>query len=569
MDFEDNNPFGVSDEDMPRPRIRPATSYGSLGSGQQPIIINEAGKSREGSGRGHITYTIRLAPGTTVRRRYSDFESLRKLLRRLFPCTVVPPIPEKHTLGAYAANPAHAHEDASVIEHRQRTLGNFLNRCIAIPAIHDSWVLERFLDPNTSWKEVLQSERVTSLPRSSLQAPPVDPASASPAHGFLPIPSNGASLRPSVSPQPRSRQGSEDPSDEESGAHPETESAAKEYESVIGNGLEKRARKINKHYATLANGYADLGGQFNSFSLDSQGQFEKFAPAVEKFGQAVDQGYISTNRLVEKLGVNFTEPLAKSVQLAVTARQVLRYRRQRELQVHMVGDALAQHEQQLSDLLKAETEAERMNAYLHADDRIANATSGLMDRDHVVDKLGDHDRDHEVSRESLEADSTGDKTSTGDRTGESPSLDANDQEPEAEGDDIDGETESLVPSMSSESQSSIPAKSAGVRRGFKLPKLSHINHAIHGMMDVDPQTTRRNNITRTRERIQQLKAALEVAKVDAEVAKSTVAAEISRYNTAKHEDIRAIVRAFVRCHIEWAEKNLESWTEAKQAIIDS
>lgn len=33
-----------------------------------------------------------------VKRRYSEFESLRKSLLKLYPILLIPPIPEKHTL---------------------------------------------------------------------------------------------------------------------------------------------------------------------------------------------------------------------------------------------------------------------------------------------------------------------------------------------------------------------------------------------------------------------------------------------------------------------------------------
>lgn len=67
---------------------------------QVPIAIIDAGKVHEGSGRGFIAYTIKIG-GITVRRRYSEFESLRTVLTRLFPTLIVPPIPEKHTMCKY------------------------------------------------------------------------------------------------------------------------------------------------------------------------------------------------------------------------------------------------------------------------------------------------------------------------------------------------------------------------------------------------------------------------------------------------------------------------------------
>lgn len=61
------------------------------------ISIVEAGKSREGSSRGFISYTIKIKD-LAVRRRYSEFESLRNTLVQLFPTLIIPPIPEKHTM---------------------------------------------------------------------------------------------------------------------------------------------------------------------------------------------------------------------------------------------------------------------------------------------------------------------------------------------------------------------------------------------------------------------------------------------------------------------------------------
>lgn len=64
------------------------------------ITIVEAGKSREGSSRGYIAYTIKIKD-ITVRRRYSEFESLRNTLVKLFPTLIIPPIPEKHSMCKY------------------------------------------------------------------------------------------------------------------------------------------------------------------------------------------------------------------------------------------------------------------------------------------------------------------------------------------------------------------------------------------------------------------------------------------------------------------------------------
>lgn len=132
-----------------------------------PILITDAGKNHEGGGN-FIVYTIRTAVrrfsqqrircGTDsshqdleVRRRYSEFASLRQTLVNLHPTLVVPPIPEKHSVADYAAKPTKAKEDTAIIELRKRMLAVFLNRCRRMKEIREDGVWWRFLDPNVSW----------------------------------------------------------------------------------------------------------------------------------------------------------------------------------------------------------------------------------------------------------------------------------------------------------------------------------------------------------------------------------------------------------------------------------
>jgi len=42
-----------------------------------------------------------IVQGLTLRRRYSEFASFREALVRLYPTLIIPPIPEKHTVGMY------------------------------------------------------------------------------------------------------------------------------------------------------------------------------------------------------------------------------------------------------------------------------------------------------------------------------------------------------------------------------------------------------------------------------------------------------------------------------------
>jgi hypothetical protein len=113
------------------------------------ILITYAGKNLEGGG-GYIAYTINTG-GLEVRRRYSEFASLRATLVNLHPTLIIPPIPEKHTMADYAAKPTKAKEDAGIIELRKRMLAIFLNRCRRMKDVFEDGVFWRFLDPHTSW----------------------------------------------------------------------------------------------------------------------------------------------------------------------------------------------------------------------------------------------------------------------------------------------------------------------------------------------------------------------------------------------------------------------------------
>lgn len=467
------------------------------------ITIVDAGKSHEGNSRGFIAYTIKLHDDLTVRRRYSEFESLRTTLTRLFPTLIIPPIPEKHTMSDYAAAPTKAKEDTTIIEHRQRMLAVFLNRCAQMAEIRHHPVFHRFLDPNSSWSEVLNTPPVSNLPKNILKAPPLDPASGSMAHSYLPVPSSSAKLKGIVSDT----------------TFDEAEQNAKEYEAVIVGGLEKVNRRIIKRYSDMASDYSELGAKFNGFSLEED---ENLANAIEKIGQAVDNSYISTEALVTSLSESFSEPLGESAQFAAVVRQVLKYRRQKALQKELTAETLAHKKHTLETLERQEQEAQRINQYLQRD-------------------LGDVAQHQQLPSHTAEEPSVGDDHHD---QPTSPTTGA----------------ESFPPTHA---EGTPKTKKSGV---FKIPGFGKLNHAIHGFMDVDPEATRRSTIGKTREQISQLEEAMGAAKQDIQDASSSVKKDLERFQRQKEQDLRKIMRSYIKCHAEWARKNLESWQEAKAEI---
>lgn len=487
-----NNPFDDGSRHQESPAVRETHEVDGNHTGHDtsstqeslpPIEIIEANKNHEGTSRGFITYTIRVGD-VAVRRRYSEFESLRTTLTRMFPTLIVPPIPEKHSFADYAVAPTKAREDKEMIEHRQRMLQVFLNRCRNLPQLGNCIVFQRFLDPHASWSEVLNSPPVSTLPRYSLRAPPLDPSNnVTEAHGYLPIPSANGVVR------------NRNPGDEEGKQEQffaEAEKTAKEYEAVIGGGLEKVTRRILKRYTDVAGDYAELGGRFNALSLEETDA--RMAATVERVGQAVDSNYLATNQLVRELGRQFGEPLAESAQFSGVVRSVLKYRKQKALQLELTIDSLESKRSSLAALEAAEADAQRISEALT-------------------------------------------RVRSNGQSGASP--------PAAHA------TPAAVPKRSS---------------GFKIPGLSSLNSAFNNMMDADPESSRRQGIGKTREQIGQLEQALKVAQKDIVVASESVEKDLDRFRAEREADLKRIIRAFLKCHIDWAKQNLDIWESARAEV---
>ena len=131
--------------------------------------ITDAQKTSAGTSSPYIVYVIRTGVGQFIasaddpqanqtllqnaeaRHRYSEFESLRESLGRLYPTLIVPPIPDKQTIGDYAVKQGKAKEDATLIARRKRMLQTFLNRLARHPILSTEHVFHRFLDGEVSW----------------------------------------------------------------------------------------------------------------------------------------------------------------------------------------------------------------------------------------------------------------------------------------------------------------------------------------------------------------------------------------------------------------------------------
>ncbi|KAI1074674.1 hypothetical protein F5B20DRAFT_573925 [Whalleya microplaca] len=522
-----------------------------------PILITDAGKSTENGGK-YIVYTIKTGD-LEVRRRYSEFASLRDALTRLHPTLIIPPIPEKHTMADYAANPTNAKQDQQIIDLRKRMLAVFLNRCRRMEQVRDDGILWRFLDPNVSWNEVLHSHPISSIPKAILKAPPLDTANPTPAHSYLPVPATSAKLKSPVNPPPgpvfdssatvasqilrRFPPETFDLNEQELDPYFITfEASIKELELALMGPMEKVNRRTLNHLSSLSADLSDLGAKFNAFALSEPSP--TLAAAIERVGQATDSSYIETEELSSSLGASFAEPMREHAQFAGVVRNVLRYRVLKRVQQEMANDELVKKKALLEQLETSEAEAKRIDQYL--------SSSQQFGGNHQV---------HPPRRSSSmrETSTQHHRESSGEDTA---SIDSD--FPPSHGD------VSTAPSArvgAPERSTSNPShKKAPSSNSITNKIFGPIRHAIQGVADVDPERTRRDTIGKTRESIEQLEQAQVAAAQDVKDASASVLQDLKRFQNEKEDDLKRYMLAYAKSQIHWAKKNKETWEEAKAEV---
>ncbi|KAI0476757.1 hypothetical protein F4859DRAFT_61188 [Xylaria cf. heliscus] len=521
-----------------------------------PILITDAGKSMESGGK-FIVYTIRTGD-LEVRRRYSEFASLRDALTKLHPTLIIPPIPEKHTMADYAANPTNAKQDQQIIDLRKRMLAVFLNRCRRMDQVREDGILWKFLDPNVSWNEVLHSHPLSSIPKSILKAPPLDTANPTPAHAYLPVPSSSAKLKNTANSSPAPvfdgpstvasqvlRRFPPDARDlSEHDLDPyfiAFESSIKELENALMGPMEKVNRRTLSHLSALGTDLSDLGAKFNAFALSEPSA--SLAAAIERVGQASDSSYIATEELSSSLGANFAEPMRENAQFAGVVRNVLRYRVQKRVQQEMTNDDLVKKRALLEQLESSEAEARRIEYYLSSSQQIGGTQ-------HV-----------QPPRRS----SSMKETSSHHREGSGEDTASIDSDfPPTHGDT------SSAPSArvgAPERSPATPTHRKVVSGNSITNKIfGPIRHAIQGVADVDPERTRRDTIGKTRESIEQLDQAQVAIAQDVRAASASILQDLKRFQNEKEDDLKRYMLAYAKSQIEWAKKSKETWEEAKGEI---
>lgn len=379
-----------------------------------------------------------------------------------------------------------------------------------------------------------------------MKAPPLDPANPTAAHAYLPVPAASAKLRAAsnstTNPQGMPNTPSDYAASPSAAAHtvpgiqvfgrfpPDSqnlgeqdldpyfinfEASTKELELLLTGPMEKVNRRTLTHLSTLSSDLAELGARFNGFSLSEPSP--SLAAAIERVGQAVDTSYIATEELSISLGASFAEPMRESAQFAGVVRNVLRYRVLKRVQQEMTNDELSKKRALLMSLENSESEAKRIDQYL------SNSGTGNLPR-----RSTSSARNSPLTRRDNNQEDTA-------------SIDSDFPPTHGDGTGPPSATQGAPQDEVS------PAHRKSSSGNFITNKIfGRINHAIHGVVDVDPERTRRDQIGKTRESISQLEQAQTVSQQDVRDASSGVLKDLKRFQSEKEDDLK---RYMVSLHL--------------------
>jgi sorting nexin-41/42 len=265
------------------------------------------------------------------------------------------------------------------------------------------------------------------------------------------------------------------------------EASTRELELLLQGNIEKVNRRTLAHLSSLSADLMDLGARYNGFSLSEQSP--TVAAAIERVGQAADTSYIETEELSASLGANFAEPMRESAQFASIVRSVLRYRVLKRVQEEMTRDELSKKRALLDSLERSELEAKRIEQYLSNTPSQSAASKPRRS----------------LSTSSTTASIPETQTEAPRGTGEdTASIDSD--FPPTHGDSIASHPSSVQGTPQRSAELSPPTHRKSPSTSFVTNKIfGRISHAVHGLVDVDPERTRRDQIGKTKESLVQVR----------------------------------------------------------------
>ncbi|KAG7886667.1 hypothetical protein KL938_000320 [Ogataea parapolymorpha] len=283
----------------------------------------------------------------SVLRRYTDFVFLRSYLTKLFQTKVIPPIPEKHSLGRLIKNPFTYKSDTKIIYRRIRLLQYFLTELISDPEIKQAEVFVKFLDSSQrNWLQMVKSGHVASLSsKSVLLTSPRNPTIPNPYLVYLPVPPLGLAKKYDSSLNSR--------------IFVPLEKKAKLLLQRV-QVLEQTSKKLIKDFEKNRLAMVELGGFFNIFSI-----LEDQQKHIEDFGNRIDLTFLNIEILTKSITVKIYEPLIILRLTLVAILHLLHYRKLKELQLSYLQEIIVKKQIRLRSLMERVTSEFKLNQVLH------------------------------------------------------------------------------------------------------------------------------------------------------------------------------------------------------------
>lgn len=322
-----------------------------------------------------VAYSIELSSfddnRMIVKRRYSEFKSLRDNLQILFPTLVIPPIPEKHTLFTYLINSIDNSKELNIIETRKRCFANFLKDIIfdSNVALKSCVLVHKFLDPNYElcWNNAVNEPPVSLIPNNLLLANPVNPTDQNGLYSLLPI-VNGFELNSNIDNISSLHKLNEDlhklneqvhvfelrkeqnerrhPSEPTTSLFTEIPISLIDFEKNFHQNIKvlTELNKLNsrsvKNFKSIINTLIELGGNLNNFSLqihELNTDSNALSSLIEKFGSTIDSNFLGYEAfLMNDIIPEWQEPISQLVQYYLTSLQLIKFYKFKIIQYKLV-----------------------------------------------------------------------------------------------------------------------------------------------------------------------------------------------------------------------------------------
>lgn len=418
--------------------------------------------------------------------RYSDFESLHRLLRYRYESIVVPPIPEKHSITDYATKQGKAKDDPAILERRKRLLQSFLNRVVRHPVLGRDHAVHQFFLKDAVWIDVVNSEGLPALikQRKSAIAKALERHTVShPNQQFL---------------------------------------AAEEYTEKFSTEVTKVRTVIDRTISRikeLTGIYSDLGHAFNSCSIAENAQPGAEASAIgnyfEKLGALHDASVAPLKSIGSQIEENFSEPISEYVQFAARILAVLQTRKRKEVELEQTISNIELKKNCLATLERSEAEAQRIASVLKTTTCGSSDTQNSPNAPQSAVSEGDVKATQAFSAESLQA------------------------------------------SLSQQNELTASSSGGSSNAGGLLA-------SINALIDHDPDTTRRNAICKTRDRIMELENTKLNLITELQDTDQSLQPDLNRFQLEKIRDLRKMMLCSAKAQLDFCQQNKALWNSMKQ-----